>query len=255
MLRLTDPTHRAEAVDHLIAGEIIVTAFNGIFVLVGDADEPTVAQKVAAAKGRSQAKGVALVCPPEFLAEHVALNAPALQKTYPFARIEALYHAVHAVGLILPAALPGAPPHVVQEGTILNVWTEERPVSPLRQLVLELRRRGHRALAGTSANRAGEPTITDPTRVTEVFADRVPLMLLDTVDGVPPERRRSASIVDVTGPIPRLVREGSVPAEELRVELRHLGLGELHRRERDSRIGEARAANFGHDRQGASDAR
>ena len=52
-------------------------------------------------------------------------------------------------------------------------------------------------------------------------------MLLDTVDRVPPERRRSASIVDLTGPTPRLVREGSVPAEELRVEMRRLELGDL----------------------------
>ncbi len=227
ILRLTDPTHRARAVDALVRGEIIVTAFNGIFVLVGDADEPTVAEKVAAAKERPHARGVALVCPPEFLAEHVALDAPVLQATYPFARIEALYRAVHAVGVILPAALPGAPPHVVQDGTVLNVWTEERPVSPLRQLVLELRARGHRALSGTSANRAGERTITDPARVADVFAGRIPLMLLDEVDHVPPERRRSASIVDLTGPTPRLVREGSVPAEELRAAMRRLELGDL----------------------------
>jgi tRNA A37 threonylcarbamoyladenosine synthetase subunit TsaC/SUA5/YrdC len=226
-LRLRDPAHRREAVDALIDGQIIVTAFNGIFVLVGDADEQSVAQKVAGAKKRPQAKGVALVCPPEFLAEHVALNSLVLPTISPLARIEDLYRSVHAVGLILPAALPGAPPHVVQEGTILNVWTEERPVSPLRELVLELRRRGRRALAGTSANRAGEPTIADPARVADVFADRVPLMLLDTVDGVPPERRRSASIVDLTGSIPLLVRQGSVPAEELQAEMRRLELGEL----------------------------
>jgi tRNA A37 threonylcarbamoyladenosine synthetase subunit TsaC/SUA5/YrdC len=227
VLCLTDPTHRSRAVDALVDGEIIVTAFNGIFVLVGDADEPTVAEKVAVAKERPRARGVALVCPPEFLAEHVALETPVLQATYPFGRIEALYKAVYAVGLILPAALPGAPPHIIQDGTVLNVWTEERPASPLRELVLELRRRGHRALAGTSANRAGEPTITDPARVTDVFADRVPVMLLDTVDRVPPERRRSASIVNLTGPAPLLVREGSVPAEELRVEMRRLELGDL----------------------------
>ena len=236
ILRLTDPRHRAQAVDALIDGEIIVSAFNGIFVLVGDADEPTIAEKVATAKQRPQAKGVALVCPPEFLAEHVAVDAPVLQTTYALARIEALYDAVHAVGLILPAALPGAPPHVVQDGTILNVWTEERPVSPLRQLVLELRQRGRRALAGTSANRAGEPTIADARCVKDVFSDRVPLMLLDTVDRVPPERRRSASIVDLTGPIPRLVREGSVPAEELRGEMRRLHLGELAIAENATRV-------------------
>jgi tRNA A37 threonylcarbamoyladenosine synthetase subunit TsaC/SUA5/YrdC len=226
ILQLTEPAHRSQAVDALIHGQIIITAFNGIFVLVGDADDPTVPQKIAIAKQRPQSKGVALVCPPEFLAEHVALHAPVLQTVYPFAQIQALYRAVHALGLILPATVPGAPPHVVQAGTILNVWTEQPPESPIRQLVLELRQRGRRALVGTSANLTGQPTITVPARVQAVFAGRVPLMLLDTFDRVPPQRQRSASIVDLTHPIPRLVREGSVTAEELRVQLRHLQLGE-----------------------------
>jgi L-threonylcarbamoyladenylate synthase len=224
--QMAEPAARAQAADALAAGEIVVIPFNGIFVLAGDADDPAVPEKIAAAKQRPQAKGVALVCPPEFLPEHVSLEGPVpASRTLP--QLQALYGAVHAVGLILPAARPGAPPHVVQAGTILNVWTEERPASPLRELVLELRRRGRRALAGTSANQTGRPTITDPAEVTAVFAGRVPLMLLDTFDAVPPARRHSASIVDFTGPVPRLVREGCVPAAELRTELRRLELGEL----------------------------
>ena len=216
---MTEPAAAARAVDALEAGEVVVVPFNGIFVLVGDADDPAVPEKIAVAKQRPQAKGVALVCPPEFLAEHVALEGP--NGTLP--RVQALYGAVHAVGVILPAARPGAPLHVVQRGTILNVWTEQRPASPLRQLVLELRRRGRRALAGTSANLSGQPTITDPSEVTSVFDGRVPLILLDTFEALPPGRRHSASIVDLTGPAPHLVREGSVPAAELR----SLELGEL----------------------------
>jgi L-threonylcarbamoyladenylate synthase len=226
ILQVSDPAARAEAADALAAGEIVVSAYNGIFVLLGDADDPTVPEKIAAAKGRPRAKGVALVCPPELLPEHVALDAPVLQTTYSFESIEALWRAVHALGVILPAS-PGAPDHVVQAGTILDVWTEEPPSSPLRQLVLELRKRGRRTLVGTSANPTGRPTITDPDEVQRAFGGRVPLMLLGDVARVPPERRRSASIVDLTGPGPRLVREGSVPADELRAELRRRGLGEL----------------------------
>jgi tRNA A37 threonylcarbamoyladenosine synthetase subunit TsaC/SUA5/YrdC len=226
ILRLTEADHRSRAVRALIQGQIIVLAFNGIFVLVGDADNPTVPEKVAAAKGRPQAKGVALVCPPEFLAEHVAVDDPVLDSRYPFDRIQALFRAVHAIGLILPAAL-GAPPHVVQSGTILNVWTEQYPESPLRQLIHEFRQHGRRALAGTSANLAGKPTITDPVEVQRTLADRVPLVLLDSVDHVPVERRHSASIVDLTGPVPRLVREGSVPEAELRTQFQHVALGDL----------------------------
>ncbi len=227
VLQLTDSTHRSRAVDALIDGQIIVLAFNGIFVLVGDADDPRVPEKIAAAKGRPQAKGVALVCPPEFLAEHVALDDPLMRSTYLFDKIQALYGAVHALGLILPAAIPGTPHHIVQAGTVLNVWTEQGPQSSLRQLVLQLRQRGRRALVGTSANLAGRPTITDAVEVQVVFSSRVPLILLETFDRVPPQRRHSASIVDLTGQTPRLVREGSVTADELRKELRGRQLGEL----------------------------
>jgi tRNA A37 threonylcarbamoyladenosine synthetase subunit TsaC/SUA5/YrdC len=223
---MAEPAARAQAADALAAGEIVAIPFNGIFVLVGDADDPAVPDKIAVAKQRPQTKGVALVCPPEFLAEHASLEGPvSASRTLP--QLQALYGAVHAVGMILPAARPGAPPHVVQAGTILNVWTEQRPASPLRELVLELRLRGRRALAGTSANLSGRPTITDPAEVTAVFARRTPLILLDTFEAVPSARRHSASIVDLTGPTPRLVREGSVPAAELRAELLRLGLGEL----------------------------
>jgi tRNA A37 threonylcarbamoyladenosine synthetase subunit TsaC/SUA5/YrdC len=226
-VQLSEHGDRIRAVERLIGGEIIACGFNGIFVLLGDADDPWVPEKVAAAKRRSQAKGVALVCPPEFLGEHVDLETRALRETYPLERVQALQRQLHALGVILPAAMPGAPPHVVQSGTVLNVWTEQPPHAPLRQLVCELRRRGKRALAGTSANLAGKPTITDADEVVAVFGQRVSMILIDDFDEVPPTRRRSASIVDLTQPQPHLFREGSVPADELAAELRRLGLGEL----------------------------
>jgi tRNA A37 threonylcarbamoyladenosine synthetase subunit TsaC/SUA5/YrdC len=196
-------------------------------VLLGDADDPSVPAKVASAKRRPQAKGVALVCPPEFLGEHVNLETPALGEDDPLARVQTLQRDLHALGVILPAAVPGAPGQVVQSGTILNVWTEQPPNAPLRQLVRELRRRGKRALAGTSANLSGRPTIIDADEVIAVFGQRVSTILLDDFGAVPPQRRRSATIIDLTRPQPHLFREGSVPAGELAAELRRLGLGEL----------------------------
>ena len=227
ILQLGEHADRVRAVEQLLRGELIASGFNGIYVLLGDADDPSVPAKVASAKQRPQAKGVALVCPPELLGEHVNLQTRALGQDYPLARVQALQRRLHALGVILPAAMPGAPEHVVQSGTILNVWTEHPPKAPLRQLVGELRRRGRRALAGTSANLSGQPTITDAEGVLAVFSQRVSTILLEDFDAVPQGRRRSATMVDFTQPQPRLVREGSVPAGELAAELRRLGLGEL----------------------------
>jgi tRNA A37 threonylcarbamoyladenosine synthetase subunit TsaC/SUA5/YrdC len=227
ILHLGEHVDRVRAVDRLIRGEVLASGFNGIYVLLGDADDPSVPAKVALAKRRPRAKGVALVCPPEFLGEHVNLETRTLREDYPLARVQALQRGLHALGVILPAAMPGAPGHIVQSGTILNVWTEQPPNAPLRQLVCELRRRGKRALAGTSANLSGKPTITDAAEVIAVFGQHVSTILVEDFHEVPSRRRRSATIVDFTQPQPYLFREGSVSAAELAAELRRLRLGEL----------------------------
>jgi L-threonylcarbamoyladenylate synthase len=71
-------------------------------------------------------------------------------------------------------------------------------------------------LTSTSANRPGEPAAPGPDRIREVFGteiDRGELLVLDggVLGNVPP-----STLVDCTGPMPRLVREGAIPRTELR---------------------------------------
>ena len=226
-LQMTNPDHLRSAAAHIADGGIIVMPFNGIFVIVGDADNPEIPDKIAAAKGRPKVKGVALVCPPESLAEHIDLGAPALREHHSFAQILQLYQTVYAIGAILPASVPGAPAHVVQAGTILNVWSEYLPQQPIRQLINELRQHGKRALVGSSANKAGQPTMIDAQQVVDIFKNDIPVLLLDTFDGMPAQYRRSTSIIDFTGPVARLYREGSLSAQELQAQMTRLSLGAL----------------------------
>jgi tRNA A37 threonylcarbamoyladenosine synthetase subunit TsaC/SUA5/YrdC len=116
--QIADPAYLDLAAEQIAGGAIVVAAFNGIFVLLGDADDPGVAAKIAAVKGRTRDQGPALVCPPEHLHEHVDTNAAALDQFH-YQRILELYRTAHAIGAILPAG-PAAPPHIVQAGTILN---------------------------------------------------------------------------------------------------------------------------------------
>src|SRR5262249_16734750 len=111
--------------------------------------------------------------------------------------------------------------------TILNVWTEYPPHQPIRQLINELRKHGKRALAGSSANKAGQPTIIDAQEVVDTFKNDIPVMLLDTFEDTPAQYRRSTSVIDFTGPVARLHREGSLSAQELQAQLPHLGLGSV----------------------------
>jgi L-threonylcarbamoyladenylate synthase len=71
-------------------------------------------------------------------------------------------------------------------------------------------------LTSTSANRPGQSPAPGPDRIREVFGgeiERGELLVLDggVLGNVPP-----STLVDCTGPAPRLVREGAIPRAELR---------------------------------------
>jgi L-threonylcarbamoyladenylate synthase len=71
-------------------------------------------------------------------------------------------------------------------------------------------------LTSTSANRPGGPPAPGPDRLVELFGPEErngELLLLDggVLGNVPP-----STLVDCTGPIPRMVREGALPRAELR---------------------------------------
>jgi L-threonylcarbamoyladenylate synthase len=73
-----------------------------------------------------------------------------------------------------------------------------------------------RPLTSTSANRPGGPPAPGPDRLVELFQEQVDsgeLLVLDggVLGNVPP-----STLVDCTGPMPRLVREGAIPRGELR---------------------------------------
>jgi L-threonylcarbamoyladenylate synthase len=73
-----------------------------------------------------------------------------------------------------------------------------------------------RPLTSTSANRPGEPAAPGADRIRDMFAAEVArgeLLVLDggVLGNVPP-----STLVDCTGAVPRLIREGAIPRGELR---------------------------------------
>ena len=71
-------------------------------------------------------------------------------------------------------------------------------------------------LTSTSANRPGGPPAPGPDRLVELFGPEErngELLVLDggVLGNVPP-----STLVDCTGPVPRMVREGAIPRAELR---------------------------------------
>jgi L-threonylcarbamoyladenylate synthase len=96
-----------------------------------------------------------------------------------------------------------------REGGIAVRWTSHAAVAAL------VDRLGH-PLTSTSANRPGEAAAPGPERIETVFADAITAGELLVLDGgvlgnVPP-----STLVDCTGPVPLMVREGAIPKAELR---------------------------------------
>lgn len=103
----------------------------------------------------------------------------------------------------LPDRLRGA------EGGIAVRWTSHRGIARLVAAMSE-------PLTSTSANLPGGPPAPGPERVVELFPEAVAdgtLLVLDggVLGNVPP-----STLVDCTGPLPVLVREGAIPRDELR---------------------------------------
>lgn len=73
-------------------------------------------------------------------------------------------------------------------------------------------------LAATSANISGRPPLLDPDSIVEAFGDSVAVYLVLRA-GVHPPGQRPSTVVDLTGRVPRIVREGPIDDEALRMAL------------------------------------
>src|SRR5205814_3331978 len=87
---------------------------------------------------------------------------------------------------------------------------------------LTLLRAAGGALAVTSANRSGGGDLTTAAAVLSELGGRIPLI----IDGGPTPATLPSTIVDVTGPTPRILREGAIPAAILEAALQMIA-GEL----------------------------
>jgi L-threonylcarbamoyladenylate synthase len=192
-----------EAVAALRAGRPVVLPFDTVYGLAADPSTSEPSRRLYELKGRAATQPSALV------AADVAWLLESIPELRGDAatRVEQLLPGPYTLILPNPARrfpwLAGTNPEAIG----VRVPELRGPTAEV------LRRVG--AVVATSANRPGEP---DPATL-----DDVPAELRDragaTVDGgrLP---GRASTVVDLTAPEPRIVREGAVPAEEV---LRRLG--------------------------------
>ena len=190
--------HNAAAI--LQRGEILAVPTETVYGLAGDATRDEVVAKIYTAKGR-----------PEFnpLIVHTASAAAAemLAQFTPLARQLAEKFWPGPLSLVLPLRAGAG---------IARLVTANLPTIALRvpahPVIQQLLRQLPFPLAAPSANPSGRISPTSARHVQDYFFEAVVSGILD---GGPCQYGLESTIIDVSGPIPRLMRPGSIAREQL----------------------------------------
>lgn len=193
--------HSQDALDRALAllraGQPIAFPTDTIYGVGAPADDPAAVLRLYAVKRRPLAQAIPLL-----IADHDDLALVAAGLTPLARRLAQLWPG--ALTLVVPAA-PHLPPELLAGGATVAVRLPDHDW--LRALIRAL----GAPLAATSANLHLGP---DPRTAAEVVAQlgaALPLVL----DGGPTPGAVPSTIVDCTGAEPRLLRQGSLPWEQV----------------------------------------
>jgi L-threonylcarbamoyladenylate synthase len=200
-VRVPGPLEIGRALGHLRAGGLLAYPTETVYGF-GGSTEPDAVAGVLSLKGRDRDRPVLLLVPsPD--------DTPGLEWTHEARELASVFWP-GALTLVLRDPEASYPPGVRSEAGGVAVRQSAHPVAAA--LVAGL----GGPLTSTSANAPGEPPARSGDEAVRVVAaleagDRV--LVLDA--GVLPDSAPS-TVVDCTGPVPRVVREGAVPLSRLR---------------------------------------
>ncbi|MCW2606126.1 MAG: threonylcarbamoyl-AMP synthase [Frankiales bacterium] len=199
---VTDGRDATTAVDAAVLalqrGELVVLPTDTVYGIAADAFSPTAVQRLLTAKGRGRDMPV-----PVLVGAWRTLDG--LVETVPDAA-RALVERFWPGGLTL--VVRSAPSLAWDLGETRGTVAVRMPLHPVTLAVLE--RTG--PLAVSSANRSGQAPPTDAAQAQEQLGTAVALYLEAGSSGDPV----ASTIVDLTGPTPKLLRAGAVSVAELR---------------------------------------
>ncbi|MGI9125925.1 MAG: L-threonylcarbamoyladenylate synthase [Mycobacterium sp.] len=201
LLDCRDPSNRVDAIAAAAAaiksGRLVVMPTDTVYGLGADAFDSQVVAALLAAKGRGRDMPVGVL-------------------VGSWTTIDGLvYYVPDSARELIRAFWPGALSLVVQQAPSLQ-WDlgDARGTvmlrMPLQPVALELLRQTG-PLAVSSANISGEPAATTAAEAQRQLGEGVDVYL----DGGPSEQQAASTIVDLTGPSPRILREGPVSAQAI----------------------------------------
>ncbi|MDP9431721.1 MAG: L-threonylcarbamoyladenylate synthase [Actinomycetota bacterium] len=196
------PDGRAEGLQHAVAaigrGDLVVLPTDTVYGIGADAFRPSAVDALLAAKGRGRDMPVPVLVSSAAMLEGVVDQLPGVAR--------------ELVDAFWPGALTLVLRHTVHLSWDLGDTQGTVAVRmPLHPLALDLITQTG-PLAVSSANRSGAPAATTADDARAQLGDTVEVYL----DGGASPGPVPSSIVDVTGAVPHLLREGAVSPEALR---------------------------------------
>ena len=201
LLDCRDPANRSDAIAAAAAavksGRLVVMPTDTVYGIGADAFDSRAVAGLLAAKGRGRDMPVGVLVGSWDTIEGLVLYVPDTARE------------------LIRAFWPGALSLVVQQAPSLQ-WDlgDARGTvmlrMPLQPVALELLRQTG-PMAVSSANVSGEPPATTVAQAQGQLGDLVDVYL----DGGPSQQQAASTILDLTGPAPRILREGPVSAQAI----------------------------------------
>lgn len=193
-----DTEKMQEAGDLIAAGELVAFPTETVYGLGGDALHPDAAKKIYEAKGRPSDNPlivhIAEVSDLERVGKHVPAQAKKLADAFWPGPLTMIVWKKDEV----PFATTGG----------LNTVAVRMPDHPV---ALELIRRSGKLIAAPSANTSGRPSPTEASHVMGDLEGRIAMVL----DGGPVGIGIESTIIDLTEPVPMILRPGYITPEML----------------------------------------
>jgi L-threonylcarbamoyladenylate synthase len=187
-----------EAAKWIRDGGVVALPTDTLYGLAADPFSAPAVARVFAAKGRAENRALPLIAADaEQIAARIGPLTPAGE------RLAAKFWPGPLT--LLVAAPPALAPGVTAGTGRVGVRV---PADAIARAVC---RAADRPVTATSANRSGEPPTADPGEVERTLGDELDLL----IDAGPTPGGAPSTIVDVTGPVPQLVRAGAVPWSEI----------------------------------------
>jgi len=199
------PAGRAEAIDVLAAGGLVGLPTDTVYGIAVAGATAGGIERLFAAKSRPPDRAIVLLLADAAQAAELAIIGPAA---------EALASAFWPGGLTLVLERRGGGDDAPEDASpTIGVRVPDHPAP--RALAAALG-----PLPTTSANRSGEPEASDATEVRTILGDALDLIL----DGGPAPGGRPSTVVDASGAVVRILREGAIDADAIHRALETAGL-------------------------------